>query len=52
MNGRLKKVEEQDKNKQKELNACEIKELNLKNKIERLDKVIEETNAKIDKMDK
>lgn len=33
-------MEEQDKKKQKELNAWEIKELNLNNKIDRLEKTI------------
>ena len=45
-------MEEQDKKKQKQLNAWEIKELNLNNKIDRLEKTIEENNAKIDKFEK
>lgn len=45
-------MEEQDKKKQKELNAWEIKELNLNNKIDRLEKTIEDNNAKIEKLEK
>lgn len=45
-------MEEQDKKKQKELNAWEIKELNLNNKIDRLEKTIQDNNTKIEKLEK
>ena len=48
----IKDLEEADKNKQKELNNWEIKELSYQNSIDKLTKQVQQTEAKIEKVEK
>lgn len=45
-------MEEADKNKQKDINAWEIKDLTSKNKIDKLERSLEQANHRIEKMQK